>query len=261
MIHKTSVFGKNLCLQTVAFLFIILLAGCAKEKKQEQLSADELSQKAFTCVKKKDYPGAIAQLEQIMTSFPDDQNIARYKMMLAEVYFKEKSFAAAQEVYEHFNQFYPSDKRAEYSKYKSLLSMFHQTLPVDCDQTKTEETIQLCREYLQNPNFNRYRNDVIAKQAACENKLIDKELYVFNFYVKHGNYDAARNRLKHIKSKYLAANTDLEARVIYHECKLAQREKNITLVKQHADKLRETYPTSQFTQMAQALTTQRPFLF
>lgn len=254
---------RKLCLQTAAFIVIALLAGCAKEKPKEQWSVDELSQKAFACIKKNDHNGAIAHLEQIMTKYPDNQNIARYKMLLAESYFKEKSYAAAQEVYEHFNQFYPSDKRAEYSKYKSLLSMYYQTLPTDCDQTKTGETLQLCHEYLQNPNFNRYRKDVLEKLTSCENKLLDKELYVFNFYLKHGNYDAARSRLKYIKDKYLATHKgkDLEARVLYHECKLAQKEKNLTLVKQHLDTLRDTYPASPFTQMAQGLTTKRPFIF
>jgi outer membrane assembly lipoprotein YfiO len=252
---------KNLYVQTIAFIAIALLSGCAKEKKQEHMSAHELSQKAMSCLKKNDSNGAIAHLEQIISRYPEDQNIARYKMLLAEAYFKDKSFAAAQEVYEHFNQFYPSDKRAEYSKYKSLLSMFYQTLPADCDQTKTDQTIQLCREYLQNPNFKRYRNDVIEKKMLCENKLVDKELYVFNFYVKHENYDAARNRLKHLKEKYLPSNKALEDRILYHECKLAQKEKNMTLVKQHVDTLRQTYPTSKFTQMAQALTVQHPFQF
>ena len=252
---------KNFHIQTVALIALIFLAGCAKEKRKEHMTVDELSQQAFACIKTKDYVTAITHLEQIMMRFPDDQNIARYKILLAEAYFKEKSYTAAQEVYEHFNQFYPSDKRAEYSKYKSLLSMFHQTLPTDCDQTKTQETIELCKEYLENQNFNRYRKDVTEKLAVCESKLFDKELYILNFYIKHGNYDAAHNRLKYIKGKFLATNKDLEARVLYHECKLAQKEKKLDLVKQHLTTLQETYPTSPFTQMAQGLTTHRPFIF
>lgn len=225
------------------------------------MSVNELSELAFSSIAKEDTNAAINYLEEILNRFGDHQNIDRYKMLLAELYFKDKSYAAAQEVYEHFNQFYPADKRAEYSKYKSMLSMFHQTRQADCDQTKTQDTIQLCHEYLKNPKFNRYRNDVLAKKTICENRLLDKELYVFNFYLKHGNYDAARNRLKYINEKHLAANDDLKARVLYHEYKLAQKEKKFDEAKQHVDVLSKEYPTSSFTQMAQAVKVRRPFIF
>lgn len=253
--------SKTVILYVSALMICILLSCCSKHKKRDQMSAEELSQKAFVYLDKKKNDDAIVYLEELMGRFPDHANIGQYKMLLAELYFKTENYAAAQELYEHFNQFYPADNQAEYSKYKSLLAMFNQTLSTDCDQTETESTLQLCREYLQNEHYKKYSAEVANIKKICENKLIDKEVYVFNFYLKQENYDAAHARLKHLKEKYLGVNDSLQARLLYLECKLAKKERNPILVKQKLAALAERYPESKFTQMAQSVATPRLFEF
>lgn len=249
---------------TLSFLcmimFLAILGGCSKQKTRENMDAKELSENAVELSKKKKYENAIAFLEELVRRFPDHANLASHKILLAEMYFKNKQYAASQEVFEHYNQFYPSDKQAEYSKYKSLLSMHYQTLSHDCDQSATEETIRLCDEYLNNPIYKDYRKDALDIKRTCQNKLIDKEVYVFNFYTKHENYDAAHKRLAHLKEKYLNNNPSLEARLLYLECKLAQREKKKDRLKENLNILFKKYPESQFTQMAHAMTSPLPFI-
>ncbi len=150
-----------------SFMLCMLICGCSKQKKKEYMNADELSQKAFAHIEKKRNEDAIACLEDIMSRYPDHADIAKFKMLLAELYFKTENYPSAQELYEHFNQFYPADNRAEYSKYKSLLAMYNQTLPTDCDQTETENTLKLCQEYQQNENYKKYRKDVANIQKTC----------------------------------------------------------------------------------------------
>jgi outer membrane assembly lipoprotein YfiO len=239
----------------------LALAGCAKEQTKETMQADELAKKATSYADKKKYEEACSYLEELIARFPDNPNISNYKIMLAELYFKDEKFEPAQILYDHFNQFYPADKQAEYSKYRSILSKFYQTLKTDCDQSDTEDAIKLCDEYVQNTSFKKYRKEILDIQHTCESRLIDKEVYVFNFYVRDGKYDAARNRLKFLKDKYLANNPALEARLLFLECKLAQKEKDSTTVKQKLDALTTKYPESQFTQMAQGLNTRAPFIF
>jgi len=241
-------------------ILLALVSGCSKQKTRENMNAKELTAHAIELNKKKKYEDAIAYLEELVRRFPDHANLASHKILLAEMYFKNKQYGASQEVFEHYNQFYPSDKQAEYSKYKSLLSMHYQTLSHDCDQTATEETIRLCDEYLNNSTYNQYRKDVQDLKRTCQNKLIDKEVYVFNFYTKHENYDAAHKRLAYLKEKYLGTNPGLEARLLYLECKLAQREKKKDRVKENLDILFKKYPESQFTQMAHAMTSPTPFV-
>jgi len=245
----------------IGILSLVLMQGCAKQKKKEDLSAKELKTKAMACLQKKDYDHAAAYLEQLVTQYSDHTNIAQYKLLLGECYFKAEKYPLAYQMCEHFNQFYPSDKRAEYAKYKALLAKFYQTIRTDCDQTETEETVRLSKEYLDKTIYAQYRDKVTDIKKACEQKLIDKEIYVFNFYVKQARYDAADSRLKYIKKTFLANNPTLEARLLYLECKLAQKQKNEEKIKESIEKLLTQYPESQFTQMAQALTTKSPFFF
>jgi outer membrane assembly lipoprotein YfiO len=236
-----------------------LVSSCAKEKKKEDLSFDELKKSAFACIQKNKNDEAADFLEQIVTQHQDHPDLSKYKMILAGLYFKLGRYPSAYELYENFNQFYPSDNKAEYAKYRAILAKFYQTLRTDCDQTATEETTKLCKEYIQNPIYNKYATDVKDILNTCEHKLVDKEVYVYNFYLNKGKITAARNRLKYIKDNF--QKQALEPRFLYLECKLAQKEKNISLVKKNIETLLNKYPESQFTNMAQALVSKPTFLF
>ncbi len=247
------------------YLFLIcvlaFVAGCAKQKRKEEMTFDELRKKAFACLEKKHRDEAAEYLEQIIAQNPDRSDITKYKLLLAEVYFKTGKYPSAFELYDHYNQFYPADARAEYAKYRSILAKFYQTLRHDCDQTQTEETANLCKEYLENTAYKAYAQDVADINKTCEHKLIDKEVYVFNFYLRQGEYDAAKGRLKYLRDNYLTKNQLLEARLLFLESQLAKKQKNLALVKENLEKLSTQYPESQFTPMTQALLTKQSFLF
>jgi outer membrane protein assembly factor BamD len=253
----TTFFKKRI----IPIFIVLAVAGCAKEKSKEDMQFDELTKKAFAAIDKKNNEKAIDYLQEVVARFPDKQNIATYKMLLAELLFKDKQYPAAQELYEHFNNYYPGDKQAEYAKYRSITSKFNQTLRADCDQTDTEDTLKLCDEYLENKSFQKYKKEIIDIHTTCENRLVDKEIYVFDFYIHEGKYDAARNRLKHLKETYLVKNELLEPRILFLECKLAKKEKDHATVKKMLDTLTNKFPESQFTRMAQSMNTQLPFIF
>jgi outer membrane assembly lipoprotein YfiO len=239
---------------------VLLFVGCAKEKKKEEMSFDELKKRSIVLLQEKKYEDASEYLEQIIGQFQDRADISKYKLSLAELYFKTGKYESAGELYENFAQFYPSDQYVEYAKYRSILSKFYQTLRTDCDQTPTQETIKLCEDYLSVPQFAKYHADVSDIKNTCEYKLIDKEVYVYDFYVNQGEYTAAKGRLDFLKKNYLAKQQSLEPRLLYLESKLAQKEKNISKVKENLQKLMEKYPESHFTQMTHALLN-KPNLF
>jgi len=243
---------KNIALFS---LILLGLGGCAKKEdtKSHEKSFAQLSHEALESIKAEKRTQAISHLEQLMLRYPDTPDIAKYKILLAEQYFKTERYASAQELYDHFQHFYPADDRAEYAKYKSILAMYNQTLHRDCDQSETERAIRLCHEYLQNLNFKQYQKDVFDIQNTCEQKLIDKEIYVYNFYLKRGECDAARNRLKHLTNRFLEKHEELGPRLLYLECKLAKREKDNDVMNTNLTALLNKYPDSQYTQMAKGL--------
>lgn len=252
---------RNYCLFLISA--IVLFFGCSKQenKKVEDMSFDEIKQKTLSFLEKEKKGLAIEYLEKMIAQNPDHQDISNYKLKLADLYFDTGSLESAYQMYENFIQFYPSDMSAEYAYYRSILSKFYDTLRIDCDQSTTENTISLCKQYLSNSFFKQYKDDVNDILNTCERKLIDKEVYVYNFYLKKGKYEAARSRLKYIKDNYLEKKPEIEARLLFLECKLDQKLKKDTLVKEKLETLLDKYPDSHFTSMAQRLMNKNSFIF
>jgi outer membrane assembly lipoprotein YfiO len=249
----------------LVFIFLLfLLPQCAKEeKKVEDMNFNELKKKTLSALDLKKDELAIECLEKLIAQNPDNENIAEYKLMLADLYFNSGNLPSSYQLYEHYKEFYPSDKKAEFAAYRAILSKFYQTLRIECDQSDTEQTIKLCDQYTHNSTYQEYAKDVVDIRNTCQRKIIDKEVYVFNQYLKEGKkrsgkkrevkFDAARTRLKYLHDTYLEKDPALQARLTFLECKLDQAEKNEEALKQKVEFLADQYPNSHFTKMAQRL--------
>ena len=225
------------------------------------MNFEELKEKTEAFLEKKRYDNATELLEQIIARYPDKQEIHTYKMLLADTYFKLGKYSSSAHLYDHYQNYYPSDNKAEYAKYQAVLSQFYQTLKTDCDQTPTQETIKICSSYLQNSHYQKYRKDVLDIQNTCEHKLISKEIYVFNFYLKNEQYDAAKNRLNYLRSHYLPKKNTLEPQILYLECKLAQKQRNEQTIQKNLEELFAKYPQSEYARMSQSLITKNNTVF
>ncbi|MBU4269687.1 outer membrane protein assembly factor BamD [Candidatus Dependentiae bacterium] len=261
--HKINNFNLiKLSKITLLVLMLITTPHCAKEeKKTEDLSFDELKQKTLASLKEKKYKEALQPLEVMVAQHAEKDDLSEYKLMLADSYFNTGNLPSAFQMYEHFKDFYPSDKQAEYAYYQAIKSKFYQTLKIDCDQSDTQETINLCKDYLRNPSYSKYKNDIEDIEHTCQRKLIDKEVYVYNFYLKKGKLKSAKNRLTYLKENYLDKDTNLNPRLLYLEAKLAQKEKDNDTLGKKVEQLMEQYPESPFTRMAQGLSVKNNFMF
>lgn len=241
---------------------LILLPNCAKEKKlTENLTFNELKEQTVIALKEKKYSNAIQPLEIILSQHNEKKELSKYKLMLADSYFHTGNLASAYQMYHNFKEFYPADKKTEYATYQAIKSDFYQTLNVDCDQSITYKTIDLCKKYIKNSNYSKYQKDVEDIEYTCQRKLIDKEVYVYNFYLRKGKIQSAKNRLKYLKENFIDVDPNLKARIVYLEAKLAQKENRDDEVTKKIDLLNEQYPNSQFTRMAQQLNYKRKFIF
>ena len=244
-------------LRGFSFVMLLLLAGCGgkQEKRPEAMSLNELKGKVTAFNEKNRPEDAIVYLEQIIAQYPEAQDIFEYKFMLADLYLKVGRLEEAHHLYKNYTQFYPGEVRAEEAHYKSILSKFYQTLKVskDCDDTDTKKTIKQCKTYLGNITFAVHRSDVKDIQYTCERRLIDKEVYVFNTYLRRKKYQSAKSRLDYLRKTFSEKHPKLEAQILYLESKLAHKQKDGDLAKQKAEQLFEKHPESRFTKMAQGL--------
>ena len=238
----------------ISLFAIFLFSGCGKTvKKPEQMTFNELKDKALVAIDKKKNSDAIEHLEQLIAQYPENQDIFEYKFALADLYLKLGRLEEAYNLYKHYTRFYPSETRTEEAHYKSILSKFYQTLKVskNCDDTDTRKTLERCKEYLNNEHFENYRSDVRDISYTCERRLIDKEIYVFNTYLRRKKYQSAKNRIAYLRTMFLEKHPSLEAQILFLESKLAHKQNDGDLAKEKVEDLFDKYPESRFTKMAQ----------
>lgn len=249
--------SKNMKKNVIIMLAVLLIAsGCGKSKKQPQdMSFEELKVEALANVNGKNSDVSISCLEQMIAKYPEHQDIFEYKFMLAELYLKVGRLDEAYSLYKNYTEFCPADARAEEAHYKSVLSKFYQTLKVSksCDDSDTAKTLKRCKDYLANNSYSKYAEDVRDIQYTCERRLIDKEIYVFDTYLRQSKFQSAQKRLADLRETYLPKHPGLEAQILYLESKLAHTQKNAALVQEKVGVLLEKYPESRFTKMAHGL--------
>ncbi|MFC1854591.1 outer membrane protein assembly factor BamD [Candidatus Dependentiae bacterium] len=233
----------------------IFLVGCQKQDpKKKNPSFEDLKEDVEMANNENNSDAVTAYLEKMISKFPDHPNIPDFKIRLADQYLKEEKFDSAYEFFQHFSRLYPSHEKVEYARYQAIIAKYYQTLQInrECDASTTRETIDLCRNYLSDssrPN----RNKIMELQAACEERLIDKEIHVYDSYLRRGKYKSAANRLIYLKDNFLNKDSSLKPRILYLECKLAQKQNDDKLATQNLQTLIAQYPESQFTRMAEGL--------
>ena len=198
-------------------------------------------------------------LERMIELYPDDQDIGKYKLRLADLYFEEGRkysdndlLQSAYQLYKNFSKLNPSDERAEYASYKSVLSTFYQSGKIDRDTTQLEKAAKKAKKHLaRGYTAKQYEQEVKDILYTCDKRLLDKEIYVFNSYLKQGKVKSAEARLKGLREGYSERCPDLEPQVKFLECKLALHKKDKEGAVSRMHDLIEQFPDSEFTTMAQ----------
>jgi outer membrane assembly lipoprotein YfiO len=238
----------------------VFLASCGKKtKKPSEMSFQEHRVNVVTALKSREHDEAMTHLESMIARYPDHQHISQYRLALADLkleegkkHFDHEMLQGACDLYRKFRKMNPSDARAEYASYRAILAVFYQTNRIDQDSTKFEQAIKKCKKHLSRDEFKgkRYEADVKDILYTCERKLIDKEVYVLETYLRDQKMQSAENRLDYLKTAY-AHHADLQPRLKYLSCKIALAKKEDESAMGIVEELQEHFTDSEFTQLAQ----------
>lgn len=168
-------------------------------------------------------PIAIKYLDQLMRLCNDITTLADHLLELADLLFLDNQFQKATHIYLQYCALYPGSEKQEYALYRAIASSFACILSVDRDQTKTEETLTLAEQFLQQEHFVVHRNEVVAVQTQCYEQLAASECNICNFYVTRGKFAAAEKRLKNIRSKWLPKLPTLEQQITLLETQIMEQ--------------------------------------
>jgi outer membrane assembly lipoprotein YfiO len=145
---------------------------------------------------------AIKYLERMSHMHTDYNELKNIQLELAQLLFETEDYAKASQMYHNFTLLFPGSEEAEFALYRAILASFNTILDAEHDQTKTVETQELARTFLERSSFTTYKKEVQEIALKCRKRLLDSEINVFNFYIKRGNFVAAKSRLSAIKATY-----------------------------------------------------------
>ena len=174
----------------------------------------------------------IKTLERITSLSTDHQVLGDVKLELADLNLKMGNLEVAQKLYKEYRTLFPGSEHIKHACYQEVLANYWDTLDADRDQTKTQATITLGQNFLEEfPNDDLFAHTINDTLKTCYTKLLDSELHSVNFYLNKYNYsqnatalNAAQNRLAYIKKELLPHLNIADPRILTITAQIAQLE-------------------------------------
>lgn len=195
---------KSLFIFTVIGLFL----GCSSKEKNAN-TAEGLYKIAQEYDDAERYEIALQKYADVKNKFPYSSLATSAELAVADVHYKQESFAEAQIAYQNFRDLHPKHAKIDYVIFKTGMS-FYQQLPdtVDRDLILANDAIYAFNELIKNYPRSEFLIEAKEKRDKCFVMLAEKELYIGNFYLRHEDYAAALNRFEQMLAKYPALGLD-----------------------------------------------------
>jgi outer membrane protein assembly factor BamD len=203
----------------VIFLALILLGGivlgCDKNAKSDSVldytrTAKLLFQEAMDEFEDDNCIPAEALFEQIKRKFPYSGYATVSELRIADCKFIQDAHAEAAELYRQFTKAHPTHEEAHYASYRRGLA-YYKMIPGDWvitpppherDQSATRDArfafMYFIKKYPKSPWLER----AVKLNREVEDALVDHEIYVADFYLRHDDRRAATVRLDGIQDTY-----------------------------------------------------------
>jgi outer membrane protein assembly factor BamD len=155
---------------------------------------------------------AIRRYTEVKNKFPYSNFAIRSELAIADVYYKQESYAEAQVAYQAFRELHPKYEKADYVQYRIGLSFFNQ-LPstIDRDLTLANDTILNLSDLIKKYPNSEYIKDATEKRTAAIKMQAEKEEYIADFYFKREIYDSALGRYEGLYKNFKALGFDAKA--------------------------------------------------
>ncbi|MEX0848750.1 MAG: outer membrane protein assembly factor BamD [Candidatus Dependentiae bacterium] len=214
-----------------------------------QMNFHQLLQRKNELLLEGDYEVAIKYLEKMFRLTENAEQLVFIMLEWAELLMKTGQYAKAEKLFDDFIKLYPGNEYVEQAFVKAIECSWEQTANFDRDQTKTEDTLNLIKQF-------ETRSAIYAKEniervsefkRMCQQKLVDSNLYVAQHYIGRGIYRSAHKRLDDARSNDLVVRPNIEPKLLKLEIELAQAEQNKTIEQTKLNELIEKFPDHEIT--------------
>ncbi len=191
------------------------------------VSLSQMDYQQLTVAKEKnkkanDWHFVIKCLNRMIVMCEDLAEKADLTLELADILFEQQQYEEAAKWYGEFTQAHPGNKKIEYASYRAIVCASKKMLSIDRDQSATEKTLELTQDFLKRSDvFKQYKKEVQQIQRHCYETLAQSDCNVAEFYLTYGNYQAAEQRLKSIRSEWLEKAPAITPKLAHLEVELA----------------------------------------
>lgn len=210
-----------------ALALIMMIVSCSTSRPEGQTEAEVLFREAQELYERKRYLLATERLNTLRSQHPYSFYTAPAELLQADIFFAQKQYSEAAAAYSLFRDFHPRHEKITYVIYR-LGDSYFQQIPrtYDRDLTPAKEAIRVFNELNNRYPGNPYTDEVREKVERASEMLINRELYVADFYFRTKVYDSAKFRyLEIIERDYDRDIRDLAMkRVVYSAYRLKEHE-------------------------------------
>jgi outer membrane protein assembly factor BamD len=202
------------CLRPTLVFTILFVLGCAStsEDELENLSANELYDRAKTALNTGDYETAINTFEKLEARYPFGKYAQQAQLEIAYAYYKfdepDSAIAAADRFIRnnpgspHLDYAYYLKGLTNYNRGASIIDRMAPREPSERDTRALREAFNDFTQLLKKFPDSRYAGDATQRLVYLHNQLAQYEIHVANYYMKRGAYVAAVNRAKYVLENY-----------------------------------------------------------
>jgi len=224
-------------------LSISIFASCASAPKKVEKPAD-LYVEGVNLMKEKKYDKAIQKFSQIRENFPFDPISFVATVKLGDAFYEKKDYVQASTIYEDFFNAHPEDENIPYVLKKLGECYERLSLSFDRDQAFTIKAIERYTYLMNRYPTSSYAKEADKKRDALIQKMVDREIYVGEFYYKAYQYNAAITRLEYVLKRY--PNAKGIDKVLYYLTQSYKAMNNQDKADQYYGQLKSRYPDSKF---------------
>lgn len=219
-----------------------ILSGCASAERDS--STPEGAFSAAQHFEENDrFEEAIRRYNEVRNKFPYSSWAVKAELAVADVYFKQESFAEAQVAYQNFRDLHPTHAQIDYVQFRIGISIFNQ-LPetIDRDLSIADECILAFSDLLKKYPTSSYVEEAKEKRTKVIRMKAEKEEYIADFYFKREMFDSALKRYENLYSSY--GGLGFEKKALYRLALCSKSIDDTARLKKYSDELINKYGDS-----------------
>jgi outer membrane protein assembly factor BamD len=237
-------------LGALALIVTTFLSGCAffRGRPDTLPPAGKLYEEGERDLSKGKYEAARDAMRKIVERHPDSTLAPRARFLVGEAYYRDGEYEQAAKEFEGFMSLYPGLPIADLAQYRLARSYFDSMPNLERDQAVTSRALGEFQKLLKQYPESRYAPDAVVKIEACRLRLAQKELWIADYYVRQGNWQAAVQRYDVILKDY--GRTPAAPQALYQKADALMRLDRADDARTALRRLVDEYPQSEWARRA-----------